>query len=86
MKNQHQPKETRIYVYRYIWTVKQDDETIFNFKLLSGPVAEHNIFIAALKDNKNVIRAMRQYQSEFDISKLEEMQHIKGENENEKNS
>lgn len=70
-------KETVIYIYRYIWTVKQDSESKLNFKLLSGPVAEHNIFIAALKDNENVVRAMRQYQGEFDIKKLDETQHIK---------
>lgn len=70
-------KETVIYTYRYIWTVKQDNENKLNFKLLSGPVAEHNIFIAALKDNENVVRAMRQYQGEFDVKKLDETQQIK---------
>lgn len=64
-----------IFTYRYVWIQKHkvekpdsiDYERKMCVKLLSGPVAEHNIFMQALKDNENVVSAAREYVSHFDL-------------------
>lgn len=70
-KNQQQI----IYVYRYIWTVK--DNPNMCIKVISGLFEEHKAFEDALKKAPEVEKASRVYLHEYDVSLIELYETVK---------
>lgn len=74
MENQ----KTIIYSYRYMWQTNKKGELNKTFvRVISGPTAEHDLFIENLKKNKFVVMASRLYMCEYQVNLLDIPETIK---------
>lgn len=70
----------KIYVYRYIFQTKSDDDDDkpkLCVKYISDVVAAHDAFKSALLGDPNVVSAIREYVSEIDCTYLGSVDHVK---------
>ena len=71
--------ETTVYLYRYIWKVKDAKDGIFNVKYISGTEEEQKKFMGVLQANENVVSASRIYVSEINVMLTEQHEIVKRE-------
>lgn len=71
-----------IYVYRYLWTEKDNDNVCI--KVVSGVKEEHDRFIKSVLSADKVLKCSRVYMAQYNIDLLEKYENIKEVHENEK--
>lgn len=76
-------ENNKIYVYRYIWLMKNSDK--LNVRIISGIKEEHEQFVNVLLDNNHVEKASRVYVCEYDIVKMDDYEPVKQSKEVDKN-
>lgn len=71
--------ENTVYLYRYIWKVKDAKNGMFNVKYVSGVEEEQKKFMGMLQANENVVCASRIYVSEINVTLTEQHEIVKKE-------
>lgn len=68
-------ENNKIYTYRYIWLMKDNDK--LNVRIISGVKEEHEQFVKVLHENKAVEKASRVYVNEYDVTKMDDYEPVK---------
>lgn len=76
-------ENNKIYTYRYIWLIKNNDK--LNVRIISGIKEEHEQFVKVLLDNVDVEKASRVYVCEYDIVKMDDYEPVKQSKEENQN-